>query len=402
MTKKNEVLFSITKDNIWKIATVILAILLVLSWTTGVFHVGSDSSTSGADDRKVVPKKGTVVITEYSDFQCPFCGKFYNGAYKEIKDTYGDKVVFEFKNFPLSFHQFAQKAAEAGECAKDQGKFWEYHNTLFDHQDALAVTDLKKYAGDLGLKQTEFDSCLDSGKKDAIIKADIAQGQVAGITGTPGFIINGQKIVGAQPFAAFKPVIDSALSGAAPVAQPSAPTAPAAKVDVSADDDPVIGKADAPVIIIEFSDFQCPFCGRFYSQTLPQLKKEYIDTGKVKLVYRDFPLPMHQHAQKAAEAAGCAEEQGKFEEFHNKVFENQKALTDENLKAYAGDLGLDQSAFDSCLDSGKRAAEVKKDANDGKAAGVSGTPSFFINGQRLVGAQPFAAFKSIIDAELEK
>lgn len=173
-------------------------------------------------------------------------------------------------------------------------------------------------------------------------------------------------------------------------------------IQVSADDDPVKGKKNAPVTIIEFSDFQCPFCGRFFAQALPLIEESYIKTGKVKLVYRDFPLSFHQYAQKAAEAAECADEQGKFWEYHDKIFENQNALDTSSLKQYAKDLGLDATKFNSCLDSGKMASEVQKDFKDGASYGVSGTPTFFINGVEVVGAQPYNIFEQIIEQELNK
>lgn len=173
--------------------------------------------------------------------------------------------------------------------------------------------------------------------------------------------------------------------------------------DVSIDDDPMKGDKNAKVTIVEFSDFQCPFCEKFYSETLPSLLKEYVDTGKVRLVYRDFPLSsIHPYAQKAAEASECADEQGKFWEYHNKLFENQAALDVTSLKKYAADLKLNTATFNDCLDSGKMMGEVTKDAADAQAAGVSGTPGFFINGRFLGGAYPFESFKTIIDEELAK
>ena len=184
-----------------------------------------------------------------------------------------------------------------------------------------------------------------------------------------------------------------------PSAAPSPTEAPT--VDVSADDDPVLGSADAPVTIIEFSDFQCPFCKRFADQAWPQIYEEYIKTGKVKVVFRDFPLGFHDKAQKAHEATECADDQGKFWEMHDLMFANQASISEDNYKKWAGDLGLDTTEFASCLDSGKHAQEVKDDFADGQAAGVSGTPSFFINGKKLVGAHPFATFKQVIDAELQ-
>lgn len=173
------------------------------------------------------------------------------------------------------------------------------------------------------------------------------------------------------------------------------------KIKVSADDDPVQGYKDAPITIIEFSDFQCPYCAKFYTQTLPQIKENYIDTGKVKFVYRDFPLSFHPYAKKAAEAAECAHEQGKFWEFHDKIYENQNTLNNESLKQYAIDLGLNKDQFNTCLDTGKMSQEVMKDLQDGSSYGVTGTPAFFINGTKLVGAQPYEAFQRIIEQELK-
>ncbi len=168
---------------------------------------------------------------------------------------------------------------------------------------------------------------------------------------------------------------------------------------VSADDDPFKGGANAKVVIVEFSDYQCPYCARAES-TVEQILDAY--GNKVKFVYRDFPLPGHQFAQKAAEATECADEQGKFWEYHDLVFENQQSLSADSLKNYARTLNLDGSKFDSCLDSGKYTQEVKKDLSDGAKYGVEGTPTFFINGIKIPGAVPFEQFKQIIDNELKK
>jgi protein-disulfide isomerase len=166
------------------------------------------------------------------------------------------------------------------------------------------------------------------------------------------------------------------------------------------DDDSVKGDENAPVTIVEFSDYECPFCERFYSQTYSQIKSEYVDTGKVKLIFRDFPLGFHQNAQKAAEAAECAEEQDKYYEMHDKLFENGVTGGVTTFKTYAEQIGLDQNEFDVCLDSGAMADEVAKDMRDGQAAGVKGTPAFFINGELVSGAQPFSVFQQKIEAAL--
>ena len=174
-----------------------------------------------------------------------------------------------------------------------------------------------------------------------------------------------------------------------------------AVVEVSADDDAFLGSADAPGEIIEFSDYQCPFCRIFWEETLPLIKEEYIDTGKVRFVYRDYPIDgIHPMATPAAIAAECVRSLGGDEAYfvyHDKLFANQAQLSVGNLKAWASDLGYDIS---TCLDSGEFADEVQQDLSDGSAAGVTGTPGFFINGVKIDGAQPFIVFKQIIDAQL--
>jgi len=176
------------------------------------------------------------------------------------------------------------------------------------------------------------------------------------------------------------------------------------------DDDPVLGNPDAPVTVVEFSDFQCPFCRRLFSDTLPQLKEKYVKTGKVKFVYRDFPLAFHPMAQKYAEAGECADEQGKFWQMHDKIFEEQgkqgtgtiSGITVDDVKKWAKDLGLDGAGFNNCLDSGKYSEEISKDTSDGQKAGVSGTPATFVNGRLISGAVPFAQFEAAIEEELKK
>tara|TARA_Y100000310_G_scaffold345864_1_gene471812 strand:+ start:7374 stop:8120 length:747 start_codon:yes stop_codon:yes gene_type:complete len=182
--------------------------------------------------------------------------------------------------------------------------------------------------------------------------------------------------------------------------EPTPPSAPTIDMEALLDDDEFEGNADAPITIVEFSDFECPFCGRFYTDTLGQLREKYVETGKVKIIFRDFPLSFHPEATPAAEASECAADQGKFWEFHDLIFENQTTMSAASYKQWAADLGLDTEQFNSCVDDGTHAAEVRADFAAGQAAGVSGTPTFFINGQKVVGAQPFSVFEQIIEAEL--
>lgn len=160
---------------------------------------------------------------------------------------------------------------------------------------------------------------------------------------------------------------------------------------------PYEGKKDAPVTMIECSDFQCPFCARFVHDTLSQLRKHEIKNGKVKLVFKNFPLPFHQYAEKAAEAAECAYRQGKFWQMHNRLFDSGGSLDTHSLESYAKQIGLNTKTFDHCLQTGETAGTVRTDKSACRAAGVNGTPTFFINGKMLVGAQPYEQFKSMIE-----
>jgi protein-disulfide isomerase len=174
--------------------------------------------------------------------------------------------------------------------------------------------------------------------------------------------------------------------------------APRAQVEVG--DNPARGPANAPVTIVEFSDFQCPYCSRA-TATLKKLEETY--PGKIRLVFRDFPLvQIHPQAAKAAEAAGCADEQGRFWPLHDAMFSHQDKLQVADLKQYAVDLGLDAAKFNECLDSGRRAAEWKTDQSAGERYGVQSTPAFFINGRLVVGAQPYDQFVQIVEEELAR
>jgi protein-disulfide isomerase len=167
-------------------------------------------------------------------------------------------------------------------------------------------------------------------------------------------------------------------------------------------DDVILGDPKAPVTIIEYSDYQCPFCKRFFDETELQLRKEYIETGKVKMIYRDFPLPGHPYAMPAAEAANCAKDQGKFWAYHDLIFKNQNNLATIDYLKLAEELKMNVSEFKNCLDSKKYTQKIQNDYNLGSKIGVDGTPTFFVNGKQIVGAQPYYAFKSVIDQELNK
>lgn len=163
--------------------------------------------------------------------------------------------------------------------------------------------------------------------------------------------------------------------------------------------DPVRGPASAPITIIEYSDYQCPFCGRV-TPTLEKLRAAYPD--KIRLVFKDFPLPNHAEAPKASEAAHCASEQGKYWEMHDRLFANQQALTIPDLKKHAAAIGLDAAKFAECLDSGKHTAIVTADLEEGQKLGIQSTPTLYINGRPVVGAQPYEVFAAIVEEELAR
>jgi len=249
----------------------------------------------------------------------------------------------------------------------------------------------------------------------------------------PGSIIVGAILISASIFYNVKLVLnklDGPAVGAgnasaqvqqqavAPAVQPSQPQGNAPQNNTGPvtvperKDAAVLGKANAKVTMVEFADFQCPFCQRFFNDSFGAIKSKYVDTGKVKVVFRNFPLPFHSNAQKAAEAAECAYRQGKFWEYHDLLYKNGQGdgtgLATVDLKKYADGLGLNKGTlgfgtnkFNTCLDSGAAAAVVAQDIKDGQSVGVNGTPTFFINGKQLVGAQPTAAFDQAIEEALK-
>jgi len=203
------------------------------------------------------------------------------------------------------------------------------------------------------------------------------------------------------------------LKTAAQPTQSTAPQAPEEQGPLSDDLwQEAVGKAayaegseEATVTIVEFTDYQCPFCKRHFDQTADQLETQYIKTGKVRWILRDLPLSFHQNAHLAAEAARCAGDQEKYRQMHDKLFEMQTAWGESTtaktiFSGYARTLGLNTAIFDQCLSSGKYKAAVDEDLSLAAKVGASGTPTFYINGQALVGAQPFSAFKAAVDAEL--
>lgn len=219
----------------------------------------------------------------------------------------------------------------------------------------------------------------------------------------PGAIVlAGILIAGAVFYANLKSAPGQLGAASAPTLGSGAPSA-SPVIGNLADDDPALGDPDAKVTLVEFGDFQCPFCARFFQTTEQDIIEKYVKTGKARFVYRDFPISaIHSEAQKSAEAAECADEQGKFWPYHNILYQRQNELSPQNYKKWAVELGLNAKQFTDCLDSGKYAGEVEKDLQDGQTAGVNGTPTTFVNGRMVQGAVPFSQFAAIIEEELKR
>jgi protein-disulfide isomerase len=376
----------------------------------------ADSETApDLDVRSKGSPDAPVTIVEYSDFQCPYCSRWVEQTYPAIERFIDEgKVRLVFRDFPLNFHPNADEAAIASRCAGEQDAYWEMHDTLFAQQQEWAdLADAQEtfvgYAGELGLDADSFDQCLNSGKYDEALQEDMAAGQAAGVSGTPSFVINGQLLVGAQPSQVFEQAIETVLNGGQlDTGQPQAqaPQEAPQPVDIPIEGAPVKGDPDAPITIVEYSDYQCPFCARFVVQTMDGLIQEFVDSGKAKIVFKDFPLnSIHPQAQKAAEAARCVRELAGGDEaywaMHDALFQGQQDWAgqdnaEEIFAAYAEDIGVNGSDFETCLDSGRYASAVEADFSEGVGLGVRGTPTFFINGQSFVGAQPLQNFQQAI------
>jgi len=370
------------------------------------------------------PADAKVTIVLWSDFQCPFCSRAVPTV-DEIMKNYSKDVRFFFKHQPLPFHSNAMPAAIASMAAHKQGKFWEMHDKLFANQQALSEAKYEEIAKEIGLNVAKFKADMADPAIKAKVEADSKYGMQVGADGTPTFYVNGREVSGALPFDSFKNIIDEEIKKAdeqlkkgvkaselyekllafnaenAPKAAPAA-AAPAddgkpVKIDIG--NSPVRGDKNAPVAVVAWSDFQCPFCSRVVP-TVDQILEKY--KGKVKFVFKNQPLSFHQNAQIAAEAALAAGEQGKYWEMHDTMFKNQQNLDRASLEKYAADLKLDMAKFKAALDSGKFKAQVEADSKAGSAVGADGTPTLFVNGRKIVGAQPFENFAKLIDEELAK
>jgi protein-disulfide isomerase len=384
-------------------------------------------------DPQLGPRGAPVTIVEFADFQCPFCMRVVE-TLEKLRAAEGPGTLrFVWKNNPLPFHDQAKPAAQMAMAvfqSAGNDAFFTFHDAVFHRDTSRPLLEvLGEALQKSGMSREDVLSAVKRGDVDRKIDDDIALAKKVGANGTPAFFINGVFLNGAQPFDKFQAVIEPQLVKAKALVmagmpetsvyayltkeqwsevKPADPPKPAAAPDdrtvfsVPVGSSPMRGKATALVTIVEFADFQCPFCGRVEA-TLAQLPPIYGD--KIRLVWKNEPLPFHPRAEPAAELALEARTQKGDTGFwlvHDALFADQAHLDDAGLGAIAAAAHLNVQGAMNAVKNHKHAAVIAADQDLGEDVQASGTPHFFINGRRLVGAQSLDKFKSVIDEEMAK
>jgi protein-disulfide isomerase len=372
-----------------------------------------------------------VTIVEFGDFECPFSSRV-NATLDKIRLTYGpSKVRLVWKHYPLPFHRNARAAADAAHSVFELGgpnAFFKFHDQAFGNQHGLTAENYETWANIAGVDAGRFRALVASKNAAGKVDDDIALARRLGINGTPVFCINGVMVNGAQPFEKFQEVIDSELVEAktlldsgtrredvyvlrtgrnfkeVPPAPPTSPTNPDDDLAVwkipVLPDDPVRGPKDALVTIVQFSDFQCPFCERV-EKTLDQVMSAH--PKDVRIVWKDNPLPFHPRARPSAILArNVFEKRGNeaFWKVHEALFASLPKLEDVDLKRIAEDAGLAWNPIALAIEK-NHAPKVDSNMDLAVDFKARGTPHFFINGVRLAGAQPREKFEERVTAALE-
>jgi protein-disulfide isomerase len=372
------------------------------------------------------PEAAPVTIVEFSDFYCGYCRRV-NGVLRHLMRLYPGKIRLVFVHAPLDRDE-GTLPAEASLAAAAQGKFWPMHDRIFAGGRAIDHALLERYATEIGLDLVQFRADLNGRKQLPALRRDVSRAISLGVASTPTFFVNGKPILGARDLGTFINRVDEALAEAETLIRAGTPAGSlyqtlvakglrrgsSTKSESLASPKLVegqrytvgpglpshrLGPQDAPVTLVEFSDFQCPFCARV-RPTIAALKRKYGE--KLRVVYRHFPLAFHAEAALAAEAAVEAGEQGKFWEYHAVLGANPKSLTRADLEAYADQLGLNMPRFRQALDDRRHLGVVGADMAEGARIGVRGTPSLFINGVAVLGSKPMDVFTKVIDAELKR
>lgn len=364
-----------------------------------------------------------VTIVAFSEFQCPFCGRA-QPTLERVLERYPRETRLVFKHRVLPFHQNARPAALAAEEVRtqlgDEG-FWRVHDAFFADQRNLELEDLVSMAQRVGADGSAVRAAVTQATHAAVLEQDDALAQRLSALGTPTFFINGRPLVGAQPFEAFATIVEEeialarqrggnpatyydALLASAPVRRepPSrpgrAPTPPDTTVyHVPVDSAPQRGPDDALVTIVQFTDLECPFCARV-EPTLREVEQRY--GNDVRILFRNNPLPFHTHAMLAHEFALAVEDVAgdqAFWQFTELVFANRSAMERSDLEAHVRTVGANLRRVRRLVDRHAHQARIEQDQGLARNIGAAGTPTFFINGRKLTGAQPIDAFVRLID-----
>jgi protein-disulfide isomerase len=382
------------------------------------------------DDPVLGPDDAQVTVVEVADYESPFTAKLAELPF-ELQKAFGDKVRFVWKSLPIVKRDEAVLAAQAALAAGAQGKYWEYHAVLFTNRTALDRASLEKYADALGLDMTAFKAALDHGTYAQIVTDQAAYATQIGVTGIPMTFVNGKPMSGAMPIDSFKTAVSDELTktdellkndakldrahlyaklmkdarakvndksavAAAPAVQPGQ-LDPSKIYAIPVGTSPQRGSADAKLTLIAFEDFKCPFCQRA-QPTLVELQKRY---GKeIRIVFKH--LVVHETARGLHIGAAAAAEQGKFWELHDYLFQDISKTDAQDIEDYAKSVGVDVKRFEATIDSKRPLAAIDTDAKLAAQFNTHGTPTFFINGRPILGAQPIDKFTAVCDAELAR
>ncbi|MBI3202720.1 MAG: thioredoxin domain-containing protein [Myxococcales bacterium] len=398
---------------------------------------GASSNQVPVDGRDAVWGAGDAPVTVmiFTDFQCPFCSRAHPRVAQLMREYGPKRLRVVFKHYPLPFHQDAGPAAMAAQAVYQVGgasAFFAYVDLLFQGQSQLSDANLLSWGAQVGVDRSTLIRVATSKETQAKIDADLALAQRLGVRGTPAFLINGDRVVGAQPYEAFKERVDRELAvaqklrdkGVAPsgiyaarvaenfrAPEPDgegdapAPRKAAALPDttlwkVPLAKSPTLGPADALVTLVEFSDYECPYCKKAH-KTVDELLRRY--PGKLRVVFKHQPLPFHKRALPAAHLAMEARAQRGdkgFWEATKLIFEASPQLEDDDLMAIARQMKLNEARVKAALSKETHKAAIEADGDLAEDVGARGTPTFYVNGKKLSGAQPIEKFEALIGAEL--
>lgn len=335
------------------------------------------SLVSSGADLPSAAERPTVRMLVVSDFDCPMCAQVAP-IVEQARQHYGPGLQVLFKHFPLPQHPEARLAHLAAIAARRQAAFWKMHDRLFAAPKPRKREELLALAKELGLDAERFERDLTEPTVAAELERDIDEGLAIGIRATPTVFINGSALPGAPTWRQIQKTVDPLLG-----IPPSPERAREMDQTLLSSGGPVLGVAEAPVLLTVFSDFECPYCERA-AGPIQQLQAKY--PGQVKVLFKHFPLSFHRKAPLAHQASIAAAEQGKFWEYHDLLFANRKSLERADLLRHAGTLQLDLARFEKAMDAPETAERVKRDQALGPEFDVEGTPSFVMAGESFSGA----------------